>query len=208
MCFGNMKYLKNNNRKKLKKHSYLTVWAFAQTVIIFITVMLVSACQQNNMFKDFLQDEKVIIALNEYELDCIPKEIGTLKNTKELVISMNNFDYWTIYPPQSAMEYWINSPPFTAIPTELLKLSKLEKLTLIGLNIKTLPEGIDQLENLEYLNLSFNKLNITDELPKLIKLPKLNHIVLIGNKVNMNHIKKWRIENPAIHIEVSNSETF
>lgn len=203
-----MKYLINNIIKKLKKQTNITVWAFAQTVIIFLTLMLIAACQQNNMFKDITQYDKVIIVLDEYKLDSIPKEIGVLKNAKELVISMNNNDSWTIYPPQSAMEYWVNSPPFTTIPDELLELGKLEKLSLIGLNIKTLPAGIYQLKNLEYLNLSFNKLNVTNELPKLKKMPKLNHVVLFGNNVNIEDIKKWRTQNPNINIEVTNSETF
>ena len=124
-----MKYLINNIIKKLKKQTNITVWAFAQTVIIFLTLMLIAACQQNNMFKDITQYDKVIIVLDEYKLDSIPKEIGVLKNAKELVISMNNNDSWTIYPPQSAMEYWVNSPPFTTIPDELLELGKLEKLS-------------------------------------------------------------------------------
>ena len=169
--------------------------------LIFILIFLLTiSCEPNHVFKDLVNKEKVFIALDKYELDSIPKEIGKLKKAKELEIFNDSVEGWTIYPPLSAMDQRIDSPPFRALPEELLHLGGLKKLTLYGLDIKTLPNNLEKLKELEYLDLSMNKLTIGNEISKLKKLPKLKRLELFGNRINMLQIEKWRKENPEVKI--------
>ena len=166
-----------------------------------IIIISVICCAPNHVFRDLENEEKVFIALDEYGLDSIPKAIGELKKVKELEIFNDSIEGWTIYPPLSAMDQWIDEPPFRKIPSELLALDGLEKLTLIGLNIQTLPEDFNKLENLEYLDLSMNKITVSKEISKLKKLKKLKYLELFGNRINMLDIENWRRENPNIEIK-------
>jgi Leucine-rich repeat (LRR) protein len=170
---------------------------------IFLTTILFfsSSCEPNYIFKGLENKEYVFINLKKYGLDSIPKEIGKLKKVKELEILMESTDGWTIYPPLSAIDKWIDEPPFRSIPSELLYLNGLEKLTLHGLNIQRLPEGLDKLENLKYLDLSMNKLTISKEIPKLKKIKKLKYLQLFGNRINKLEIEEWRKDSPNIKIE-------
>ncbi|WP_446051311.1 leucine-rich repeat domain-containing protein [Zobellia laminariae] len=165
----------------------------------FLTLLIFTvSCESDHKFKSLVDKEKVFIALDLYGLDSVPKEIGTLKNAKELEIIRT--DDWTIYPPLSAADQWVDMPPFRTIPSELLSLKKLQKLTLIGLDLQTLPEDLGKLENLQHLDLSHNKLTISNELPKLKRLKKLRYLYLSGNHIDNNDIEAWRKENPNIEI--------
>ncbi|WP_289063751.1 hypothetical protein [uncultured Zobellia sp.] len=168
--------------------------------IFLILFFLISSCQSNHIFKYLENKEKVFIALDEYGLDSIPKEIGELKKAKELEIFNDSLEGWTIYPPLSAMNQRNYTPPFRTLPKELLYLDGLKKLTLHGLDIKTLPDDMEKLKELEYLDLSMNKLNMINEIPKLKKLPKLKYVEIFGNRINMLEIERWRNENPDIKI--------
>ena len=167
---------------------------------LFILISTIS-CTSNHVFKKLENEEKVFIALDKYGLESIPKDIGKLKKAKEIEIFNDSIEGWTVYPPLSAMDQWIDKPPFTTIPSELMELDGLEKLTLYGLNIQTLPENLSRLENLEYLDLSMNKLTVSKEIPKLKKLQKLKYLELFGNRINMLDIENWRRENPNIEIK-------
>lgn len=170
---------------------------FTLLIILISTI----SCTSNHMFKKFENEAKVFIALDKYGLESIPKEIGKLKKVKELDIFNDSIEGWTVYPPLSAMDQRIDKPPFRTIPSELLELNGLEKLTLYGLDIQTLPEDLNRLENLKYLDLSMNKLTISKEIPKLKKLEKLQYLELFGNRINMLEIENWRKENPSIEIK-------
>lgn len=152
------------------------------------------------MFKALENDKVVFIGLDKYGLDSIPPEIGKLKNVEELIIAQDSLMGWTIYPPLSAMAEMVDLPPHKTIPDELTKLKSLKKLTLSGLEIRTLPADIYKLKNLEYLDLSMNKLDITTEIKKLKSLPNLKVLYIVGNRIDSTGIEKWQKEKPELEI--------
>lgn len=164
-------------------------------------LIFIFSCEPNHLFKELENQEQVFIELSKYGLDNIPKEVGQLKNAKKLEIYVDSLEGWTIYPPLSAMDQYIDEPPFRTIPSELLELEGLEQLSLYDLDIKTLPEDLYRLENLEYLDLSMNKLTVSKEISKLKKLKKLKCVELFGNRINILELEKWRNENPNIQIK-------
>lgn len=179
-----------------------------KNLTLLLILIFIFSCESNHIFKDLENKERVFIELDKYGLDTIPKEIGELKSAKEIEIYSDSIGGWTIYPPLSAMDQLIDEPPFRAIPSELLDLDGLEKLTLHGLDIQTLPGDLNRLENLEYLDLSMNKLTVSKEISKLKKLKKLKYLELFGNRINMLEIEKWRKENPNIAINMARNNWF
>ncbi|MDF4220367.1 hypothetical protein PXC01_02140 [Maribacter sp. M208] len=171
-----------------------------KTPILIVILILIFSCEPKRLFKDLENKEQVFIELSAYGLDEIPNEVGKLKSAKKLEIYLDSVEGWTIYPPLSAIDQFIDEPPFRTIPPELLELEGLEQLTLYGLAIKTLPKDLYRLKNLEYLDLSMNKLTISEEMAKLKKLKKLKCVELFGNRVNELELEKWRTENPNLQI--------
>ena len=97
-----------------------------------------------------------------------PQQILQFTNLKELSIS--DTDYTTPNQDKTVLE----------IPSDISKLTQLEKLTLVNIAILSLPNGIAQLKNLTlvYINNSL----LEGELPScLLQLPKLKYLSLQYN---------------------------
>ena len=125
-----------------------------------IILALIMSCEQNHIFKDLENKKVVFIGLAKYGLDSIPPEIVKLNEVQELTISLDSVMGWTIYPPLSAMAQMVDKPPFKTVPDELTELKTLKKLNISGLKIRILPANFGELKNLEYLDLSMNKLDL------------------------------------------------
>jgi Leucine-rich repeat (LRR) protein len=179
--------------------------AFNEKAIVLILAIMSGCSAKSNdqqLLQAYLNKEKVEISLTHLKLDRIPKEIGVLKDAKELTI-FNSDSGWAIYPPFSAMIDQLDKPPFEYIPEELCDLTQLESLSLMDLNLKELPECFGKLQNLKKLNLSMNKINVANELGKLSKLKSLNRLDVLGNKIDTTAIEKFQKENPQIDIRYS-----
>ena len=175
-----------------------------KSVIPLFLIVLIVACDKQKhkdvgVFKDLVDNEIVVIILANYGLDSIPAEIGQLKNAKSLTISYDSItDGWTVYPPLNALVKRIDLPPYNYLPEEILELKYLENLSLRDLNIKTLPGEFYKLENLKYLDLSMNKLILSNEIKKLAGLKNLKELLVFGNRVDSSDIKKLKVENPDL----------
>ncbi|RJE72849.1 MULTISPECIES: hypothetical protein [Reichenbachiella] len=175
-------------------------------VAILLAVLLplfLSSCapSKEGLF-DQLNEPEVTIYLSEYDLDSIPPEINALKDCQKLKIMMDT--NWQVYPPlsqwSSYIDLYISTPPFHKIPSELCELTQLKSLTLVDLNLTTLPSNLDQLTRLEKLNLSMNKLDLKQELSKLDQLPMLTELVVTGNKIDTLSMKLWILSNPQVSV--------
>ena len=158
------------------------------------------SCTPSTLFSNLQDDESVTIILSQYGLTNVPKEISSLKNARTLTI-LKNENAWATYPPKSAWSKMADSPPFETLPDEIAALSQLEELNIPGLNLKNLPDNFYQLENLQSLNLSMNKLDITKEISKLKQLKKLTNLTIYGNKLDTTQIQTWSRSSPDLNIE-------
>lgn len=176
-----------------------------RSIQIIILATLVTSCltkgTESKLFEDLRDKENVVIILNNYKLDSIPSEIGLLKSARTLTISIDTLHGWTIYPPLSVMDQRIDSPPFKNLPVEITTLKNLKRLTIHELNVRTLPDGFDKLDNLEYLDLTMNKLIISNELDKLKGLKNLKYLALFGNQIDDESIEALKKEKPGIQID-------
>lgn len=153
----------------------------------------------------FQNETTVVINLDELPSNEIPKEIGQLINATDLTIQPTKpSGNWTVYPPLSWYETRELKKPFLELPASIGQLKSLRSLRLTNLDIHELPESISQLENLEFLDLTMNKLELSNELPKLDKLSNLKHLRVLGNHFNDNEMKEFKRQNPNIKVEYKN----
>jgi len=171
----------------------------------FLMTMLLISCstpEKNKYVFDQLTDqETVTIYLSKYHLDSIPSEIGRLKKARKLYVTLDSSSGWKIYPPLSAFfQQRAEKPPFKLLPNEITELYNLKNLRLVELNLKQLPDDFGKLENLDSLDLTLNKLTISNELDKLMKLKKLKYLGLFGNSLEATDIEKLKKGNPDLTI--------
>jgi hypothetical protein len=145
--------------------------------------------------------EDVEIYLNEYKLDSVPEDIEILKGVKRLYISKDSAEGWTFYPPLSALGQDKASPPFRYLPKQIAELTTLQSLTLVNLDLVTLPKDIDKLQNLDTLILFKNKLTISKEIEKLKGLKRLKYLGILGNDITANDLKVLEEYIPGISID-------
>jgi Leucine-rich repeat (LRR) protein len=134
-------------------------------------------------------------------LDSVPSDIGKLRKVKSLYITKDSTNGWTIYPPLSALKQMADIPPFRQLPNEITELTSLQNLDLTGLDLKTLPDNFDRLQKLDSLNLTVNKLTISNEIEKIKKIKNLKYLGLFGNKVDTTDIRQLKKENPNLNIQ-------
>jgi Leucine-rich repeat (LRR) protein len=154
------------------------------------------------LFHDLVDKQEVTIVLRNYGLDSIPAEIGLLKDVESLTISLDSLKGWKIYPPASSyFNQRIDSPPFNFLPNEFATLRKLKKVIIYDLNISELPDNFGNLENLEYLDLSMNKLTVSKEIGKLKRLKNLKYLGLFGNRIDTAMMQNWKAQHPMLQID-------
>jgi hypothetical protein len=160
-----------------------------------------TAHEEKRLFSEFSGKETVIIYLSKFNLDSVPGEIGQLKSARNLFITKDSMNGWTIYPPLSTLEQQPKIPPFRELPDEITELTQLKALSLIGLDIEQLPPHFERLENLDSLNLSMNKLTISKELEKLKRLKNLKYLGIVGNRIETADIQQLREHNRDLVID-------
>lgn len=171
--------------------------------LITLTVIVTSCSptnKQKGLFDNLTNKETVVLFLSKYDLDGVPKDIEQLTNVKRLFISADS-GAWTIYPPLSALPQPTDNTLNERLPNEITKLTNLKYLGLVRLNLTTLPDDFGKLNNLDSLDISFNRLTISNEIEKLKELKELKYLELTGNVVDSTDIIKLKKENPSLKIK-------
>lgn len=169
-------------------------------LILLITVS-VFGCRQNksqSLFNNLIDKTDIKIHLSDYGLTEVPKEIGKLKNAKRLYISQDSVTAWTFFTPNDSNEAVALSTPYKKLPDEITSLVNLKSLTLVGLELHTLPDRLSRLKNLDTLILFMNKLTIVDELDKLKGLKNLKYLGLLGNQFSSKDLEELEKSIPGI----------
>lgn len=173
-------------------------------LLILISILFANCSSKkydSNLFIDLAEKENVTIYLNEYKLDSIPAEIGRLTNAKRLYITSESSG-WTVYPPLSAIKQPNKKPLIPYLPSEICELKQLKSLGLVNLDLISLPDNFSNLQNLDSIDLSFNNLTLSNEIPKLIQLKNLKYLRLLGNKIDSASIRELEKHNPKLSINL------
>jgi Leucine-rich repeat (LRR) protein len=86
------------------------------------------------------------------------------------------------------------------IPNEVGNLVQLESLDISYLGLKVFPANFDKLVNLVSLNISFNKIDLTNITELLKTLPNLRELKIYGINLNSEFLNKIRENRPLLKI--------
>lgn len=174
---------------------------------LIILTFFISSCsaisKKKQLFDNLTDKETVVLVLGKYNLDKVPSEIGLLTTTKRLYITADSGGY-TIYPPlgKSQQPTYSTYPKLDdRLPDEITTLTNLKYLGLVRLNLTTLPDDFGKLKGLDTLDLSLNRLTISNEINKLRELKDLKFLELTGNVVDSTDIEKLKKDNPNLKIQ-------
>ena len=171
---------------------------------LIILTIIIAGCSTTNkekqLFDNLTDKETVVLVLSKYDLDGVPSEIGRLTNTKRLYITADSGGY-TIYPPLGTSSQPTRPTLNEKLPNEITKLTNLKYLGLVRLNLTVLPDDFGKLNSLDTLDLSLNRLTISNEIEKLKELKELKFLGLMGNLVDSTDIVKLKKENPNLKIQ-------
>lgn len=144
------------------------------------------------------EKDTYVIQLSEYDQAILNTKLRKVRNAVALTITTSDSE-WSIYPPCSGMKSLFENSPFNKLPSSIADLANLESLILVGLNLSELPNEFSELEKLRYLDLSFNKLNITNELEKFEYI-SLDTLVITGNSYDTSKLESWKARNPTTSV--------
>lgn len=143
----------------------------------------------------------MIITLDELTTGVMPFEIGEWINITHLIIRKTTTkNQWVSYPPLSWYEKRELKPPYWRIPETIGNLKNLKSLSLVALDISELPHSITKLQKLETLNLSLNKLQLSNEFDKFRKLKALKDLKVVGNHFDEEEMVEFKREFPKMNI--------
>lgn len=144
----------------------------------------------------------MVITLDQLISNEIPNEVWDTEKITDLKIQKTQpKSQWSSRPPLSWYETVEFTAPYWILNSNIGRLKNLESLTLVDLDIRTLPDSLTQLQNLRKLNVSFNKLEISNEIEKLKQLKNLEHLTLYGNHYDSLEMQKFQEMFPALVIE-------
>ena len=120
--------------------------------------------------------EVKVLDLSGKGLTAFPDEITRLKNLQEVDFSPEQMIIYRGDGPES-----INGNHIPYLPEDIQKLSNLRSLNLQATGLQQLPDGMGQLQDLAFLDLSYNPhLNAQSVLKVLPQLSNLKFVDLSG----------------------------
>lgn len=162
-----------------------------------------SGCSDSSMSLEQYQGQKtVVLILDELNTQDIPSDLSELRKVADLTISQSAIESgWSIYPPNSYFENRPLEPPFKTLPASIGQLKNLKSLKLMNMDLGELPMAISELTQLEYLDLSMNKLDMSKEIKKLETLPNLKYLRVWGNHFDEVVMLKFQEDHPGLKLD-------
>lgn len=163
----------------------------APTLLLLFTCI---GCKQPSQTKSLFYHNK--------KLTAIPDSVFTLTQLESLQFG-NGF---TSYPPLSALgdNYGMSDSAnrITEIPKEIRQLSHLRSLGFTRNDLRSIPEEIVSLRNLDTLNIAFNEhLRLADIQAILKQMQWLKYLSIVGIDTSRANIEELRQALPNTTIE-------
>lgn len=141
--------------------------------------------------------EVKILDLSGKGLETFPDNIQKFKNLEEIDLSPEQMLLFRGATPQA-----INRNSIQKLPEEIGKLRNLRSLNLQATGLQTLPFGMVNLEQLSYLDLSYNpQLNAKTVLLIIPKLPSLRYLDLSGCQISSVEINELQNKLAGVVIQ-------
>lgn len=164
-------------------------------------------------FRTMSQDLKRIVEYSSYdEVEILLNDAGSAEIEELTIQILGNKDTWYSYGRNPfEKEDARNKPSFRikqkvdSLPN-FASLSSLKVLSLEFLGLESIPEGLDQLEKLEELNISFNYITLSSELDYIVSMKSLKQIMVFGIEFNEEDISRLREGNTSLSVLYSQED--
>lgn len=167
----------------------------------------------NNLLK-IPEDIDNLIALDFFEctgnkIETLPNNFSNLKKLKALILKGNNIKFFPgeILKLQNLNLLWV-SDKIKTIPENIDDLSQLEKLAFTNTDVSTLPKSFSRLKNLKHIDLSNNQFTVFPS--PLLKLKQVKILSLNENPITKTALEKSlkgiKLENATIYIPLREEE--
>lgn len=152
------------------------------------------------------KEDSLILSINDKTIffEIVSSELKHHSKIKHLKIELSeNINTWIVFDNKFD---GVRNPSFNlktevdSLPDAICKLDHLESLSIAFLGIKQLPDDFSSLQSLQYLDISFNKFNLDQELFKLKDLQKLKQLNVFGCGINQQQIDRILESNPNLRI--------
>lgn len=122
---------------------------------------------------------------------------------KKLAIRITENRGWVVFSSLQGIDQgfrYSNKVKLGFLSEDIAIAKNLESLEISELGIDQLPNGIINLSNLEVLDISFNRLDIAKELPKILSLSNLKTLKMYGSKFSETELYEIKNKLPQIKI--------
>lgn len=176
------------------------------TKILILIVYWISICNvySMNLHKQ-LHSGVVIIDKDSVELGLEAiKKIDKQTESLIIVVKGNESRSWTVYPPNATGRLYLTSQydyptKLSQLPNEIESLEVLNYLDVSFLGIQKLPK-FDKLDNIKFLDISHNPIDIGREIPNILKISSLKVLNIQGCDFSEEDISSILISRPDITI--------
>jgi Leucine-rich repeat (LRR) protein len=172
-------------------------------IITYIVLLLLLGCVSQSRL------DIAILDLSNHGLSVVPDSVFSITNLKYLNLG-NSF---TLYPPLSSLhdeeQKTDRINKITQIPEDIVNWPNLKVLNLCSNDLTSLPLGVTKLEQLDTLNLAFNKrLLLARELNILSKMHWLKYLDITGINSSQSSINELRKSLPKTKVVATVEELF
>jgi Leucine-rich repeat (LRR) protein len=122
---------------------------------------------------------------------------------KSLTIKITSNKGWVVFPSVQGIDSRVRYSTKTklgSVPEELGYLKRLEYLDLSDLGISHLPVSLVNLSNLKSLDMSFNRINVSRDIEKILFLSNLKTLKIYGCDFNEDDLLRIKRNRPDIRV--------
>jgi hypothetical protein len=122
---------------------------------------------------------------------------------KSLTIKITSNKGWIVFSHVQGFDFGVKYSTKTKLgflPEELGIAKELELLDVSDLGISRLPKNLSKLSKLKSLDISFNRINLSDELKKILLLDRLKVIKIYGCNFTLDDLTEIKLQRPDLKV--------
>lgn len=125
------------------------------------------------------------------------------KELKDLTIRIMANKGWVVFPAIQGVDQgfrYSTKIKLGFLPEEICNAKELESLDVSDLGLSKLPQNLSNLSSLELLDISFNRIEIADELTKIFSLENLKVLKIYGCNFTEAVLTEIKTQRPNLRI--------
>ncbi|GAA0194627.1 hypothetical protein GCM10009122_58230 [Fulvivirga kasyanovii] len=184
------------------------MYKFVSLIFINFYILSSSAGQSLDTLTIHLDSKD---SLSYYHI--INEQVSTSEVEAMIFVIDNNLSSWIIFPATSDRDAFEDNYPnyslqshLKELPYPLTNIPSLQGLDVSALGLKHLPKDIESLKELTALDISFNPIDIKNEIYTISKMQGLEELYIYGCEFTEGDILKLKSLTPSLKIFFSKKQ--